>query len=204
MNTFSRLTNRARDFLYSGVLEDVWWRRLRGTVTCLLYHRVDEPSRFPFLTDAGAPTITPRRLENELRWLRGRGARFLTFADLRQGRFPTADDVGFILSFDDGFRQRLHNEYPGIPVGALGEYDPSDLDWLDQINVQHSALTQDEVDRAKNAGVQVSTSTVDDRDAMEAAWRTPEGQRSTAHLAEFADLARSTWSVVSEEVRREP
>lgn len=43
----------------------------------------------------------------------------------------------------------------------------------------------------------------DDRDAMEAAWRTPEGQRATAHLAEFADLARSTWSVVSEEVRRE-
>jgi uncharacterized protein (TIGR02118 family) len=41
----------------------------------------------------------------------------------------------------------------------------------------------------------------DDWAAMEAAWRTAEGQRSTSHLAEFADLSRSTWSVVSEEVR---
>lgn len=42
----------------------------------------------------------------------------------------------------------------------------------------------------------------DDRSAMEAAWKTPEGQRATDHLAEFADLSRSTWSVVTEEVRR--
>jgi hypothetical protein len=37
---------------------------------------------------------------------------------------------------------------------------------------------------------------------MEAAWKTPEGQRATSHLAEFVDLSRSSWSVVSEEVRR--
>jgi len=42
----------------------------------------------------------------------------------------------------------------------------------------------------------------DDWAAMEAAWKTPEGQRATSHLAEFVDLSRSTWSVVSEEVRR--
>src|SRR5215813_11583809 len=42
----------------------------------------------------------------------------------------------------------------------------------------------------------------DDWPSMEAAWRTPEGQRSTAHLSEFVDLSRSTWSVVDEEVRR--
>lgn len=42
----------------------------------------------------------------------------------------------------------------------------------------------------------------DDRDAMEAAWTSPEGERATRHLAEFVDLARTTWSVVSEEVRR--
>ena len=40
------------------------------------------------------------------------------------------------------------------------------------------------------------------RAAMEAAWRSPEGQRATGHLAEFVDLSRSTWSMVSEEVRR--
>jgi uncharacterized protein (TIGR02118 family) len=42
----------------------------------------------------------------------------------------------------------------------------------------------------------------DDWAAMEAAWRSPEGQRATGHLAEFVDLSRSTWSMVSEEVRR--
>lgn len=39
----------------------------------------------------------------------------------------------------------------------------------------------------------------DDRDAMEAAWATPEGQAATADVAEFADLSRTTWSVVEEE-----
>jgi uncharacterized protein (TIGR02118 family) len=39
----------------------------------------------------------------------------------------------------------------------------------------------------------------DDRDAMEASWATPQGQRATADVGEFADLSRSTWSVVSEE-----
>jgi len=42
----------------------------------------------------------------------------------------------------------------------------------------------------------------DDWPTMEAAWRSPEGQRATSHLTEFVDLSRSTWSVVSEEVRR--
>jgi len=42
----------------------------------------------------------------------------------------------------------------------------------------------------------------DDWSAMEAAWRSPEGQLATKHLTEFADLSRSTWSVVNEEVRR--
>ena len=42
----------------------------------------------------------------------------------------------------------------------------------------------------------------DDRASMEAAWVTPEGRAATNHLTEFVDLARSTWSVVGEEVRR--
>ena len=39
----------------------------------------------------------------------------------------------------------------------------------------------------------------DDWQAMEAAWAAPEGEKATADLPEFADLSRSTWSVVSEE-----
>ena len=42
----------------------------------------------------------------------------------------------------------------------------------------------------------------DDWESMEAGWRSPEGVAATRHLEDFADLARSTWSVVDEDVRR--
>lgn len=42
----------------------------------------------------------------------------------------------------------------------------------------------------------------DDRETMEAAWRSPDGERATAHLADFADLSRTTWSIVEEDLRR--
>jgi uncharacterized protein (TIGR02118 family) len=38
----------------------------------------------------------------------------------------------------------------------------------------------------------------DDREAMEAAWSSPEGAASDADLPAFADLSRTTWSVVEE------
>ena len=43
----------------------------------------------------------------------------------------------------------------------------------------------------------------DDWESMEAAWATPEGEAATADVAEFADLSRTTWSVVEEEKYRE-
>jgi len=42
----------------------------------------------------------------------------------------------------------------------------------------------------------------DDRPSMEAAWRSPEGEAATKHLQELVDLAKSTWSIVEEDVRR--
>ena len=38
----------------------------------------------------------------------------------------------------------------------------------------------------------------DDRPSMEAAWASPQGAASDADLAIFADLSRTTWSVVDE------
>lgn len=35
-------------------------------------------------------------------------------------------------------------------------------------------------------------------DAMQAAWRTPEGEAATRDLAACADLARTSWSIVEE------
>jgi uncharacterized protein (TIGR02118 family) len=41
-----------------------------------------------------------------------------------------------------------------------------------------------------------------DRESMEAAWKSAEGQAATADLELFADLSRSTWSIVEEDIRR--
>jgi len=38
----------------------------------------------------------------------------------------------------------------------------------------------------------------DDWDAMEAAWASPQGAASDADLPAFADMTRTTWSVVEE------
>ena len=38
----------------------------------------------------------------------------------------------------------------------------------------------------------------DNREAMEAAWASPQGAASDADLPAFADLTRTTWSVVEE------
>lgn len=40
----------------------------------------------------------------------------------------------------------------------------------------------------------------DDKDAMEAAWASPEGEAATADLEVFADMAHTTWSTVDERV----
>ncbi len=40
------------------------------------------------------------------------------------------------------------------------------------------------------------------RGEMEAAWRTPEGQAATDDLAAFADLSRTSWSIVEVFIRR--
>ena len=40
------------------------------------------------------------------------------------------------------------------------------------------------------------------RDAMESAWRTPEGRAATDDLAVFTDPSRTSWSIVDEQVRR--
>lgn len=72
-----------------------------------------------------------------------------------------------VQSFDGRFLEDFHEEHPRIPVGALGRYAVSDLEWLDQINVNHRDLDPYEVRRAHRAGVQVATFVVNDRARME-------------------------------------
>jgi peptidoglycan/xylan/chitin deacetylase (PgdA/CDA1 family) len=77
---------------------------MRGVVTCLLYHRVDDPARIAFLQRGGSPVIAAEDLERDLRFLQGIGVHFLTFADLRAGHFVGREEIGIIVSFDDCFR----------------------------------------------------------------------------------------------------
>ena len=41
-----------------------------------------------------------------------------------------------------------------------------------------------------------------DRETMESAWASPEGVAATADLSKFADLSRTTWSMVAFDERR--
>jgi peptidoglycan/xylan/chitin deacetylase (PgdA/CDA1 family) len=101
MGLLRRLANRAKDGLFLPPFDGYWRHCLRGKVLCLLYHRVDEPDRVPFLDHFGVPPIPPRQLLEELSFLKLNGAHFLTFADLRHGYFPRRDQFGVIISFDD-------------------------------------------------------------------------------------------------------
>lgn len=113
-----RIANRAVDLLFIAPLTRYWIARLGGQVLCLLYHRVDNPSHYEFLTAAGSPVVEPKELEDDLVYLQAAGARFLTFADLRVGRVPPQGEFGVIVCFDDGFADNYSN---GLPlVDALG------------------------------------------------------------------------------------
>jgi peptidoglycan/xylan/chitin deacetylase (PgdA/CDA1 family) len=60
--------------------------------------------RFEFLTQGGVPAISPEELNSDITFLSKNGARFFTFEDLQEGRFPSFGEFGVILSFDDCFR----------------------------------------------------------------------------------------------------
>src|ERR1041385_5963481 len=102
MQLIRRIANRSRDALFIAPLDALWSGDMRGKVTCLLYHRVGEPAG-AFLARGGSPVITPREFARDLDLLRGLGAMFMTFEDLRHGRFPNRDQIGVIISFDDCF-----------------------------------------------------------------------------------------------------
>lgn len=113
MSFVARLVNRLFDAAFSQPLEPLWQRRLRGRVLCLLYHRVDDTGRFPFLDHGGSPNISPKELERDVSFWVERGATFGTFRDLRKGWFPGPTEIGVIVCFDDGFRSTYEL---GLPV----------------------------------------------------------------------------------------
>src|SRR3954467_1673040 len=136
MQLIRRIANRAKDALFIAPLELPWSGAMRGQGrgkgACLLYPRVGEPAG-DFLDRGGSPVITPRELERDLALLRNLGAVFLTFEDLRNGRFPDAHQIGAIISFDDCFAsnytigldviERAGGKAPFFPTTALADAD---------------------------------------------------------------------------------
>src|SRR5262245_26181086 len=113
-----RVFNRSLDLFFQiPALDDFWFSRSKGTAICLCYHRVDNPSNHAFLTQGGVPAIEPAALERDLSFLQKKGARFLTFDDLRAGKL-SASDVHVIVTFDDCY---VDNYTHGLAVlGRLG------------------------------------------------------------------------------------
>lgn len=107
-----RLLYRSGDALFPKFAQRFWRHRIRGQVRCLLYHRVGEVGEFPFIDAYGAPVISVSDLKRDVLCLQTNGARFLTFADLREGRFPATDEFGVVLSFDDGTRDVYEKGLP--------------------------------------------------------------------------------------------
>src|SRR5262245_2546315 len=139
MRILVRVANRLRDLLYLPGTAQTHLEAARGKVTCLLYHRVVDPAedRFDFLTRGGVPAIAPRELSSDINFLRQNGAKFFTFEDLHNGSFPSRDEFGVIVCFDDCFRDNYEagrailEEYGvrGVFFQTSGLVDRQNLLW---------------------------------------------------------------------------
>jgi peptidoglycan/xylan/chitin deacetylase (PgdA/CDA1 family) len=76
-------------------------------VTCLLYHRICRHDDAPWLEAVGVPVTTPDAFDEQLRDLRRAGARFFTLEELQGGVWPSPDEIGIVVTFDDGFRDSI-------------------------------------------------------------------------------------------------
>lgn len=103
--SLGRLVNRAKDLGFVPGLDRVLARRQHGRTACLLYHRVADPGSdpFSFLTRGGVPATAPQELAADLDYLKGLGARFLTFEDIRKGARARPGEPGIVIAFDDCF-----------------------------------------------------------------------------------------------------
>jgi peptidoglycan/xylan/chitin deacetylase (PgdA/CDA1 family) len=91
-----------------GVLRE----QMAGKVTCLLYHRIAPQDAFSWIENGGVPANSPHSFEQHLSFLKQLNARFFTLKDLANGDFPNADEVGIVLTFDDGFADNFRIAAP--------------------------------------------------------------------------------------------
>ncbi|NNN37439.1 polysaccharide deacetylase family protein [Streptomyces sp. S3(2020)] len=120
-----------------------------------MYHSVGDCSDDPYRI-----TVTPDRLDRQLNWLRRRGLRGVSLAELLTA--PTRGDlVG--LTFDDGYADFLDHALPvlreygfGATLFVLPGRLGGDNAW-DPLGPRKPLLTADGIRRAAQAGVEIGS-----------------------------------------------
>jgi peptidoglycan/xylan/chitin deacetylase (PgdA/CDA1 family) len=124
----------------------------------LMYHSVS-----PYDEDPHEVTITPQRFERHMRWLRGRGLRGVSVAELLIAR-ANGRGRGLVgLTFDDGYQDFVTYAVPVLQrygftatafvlAGRLGGQD----DW-NRPAPEKSLLTADEVRQAAQSGMEIAS-----------------------------------------------
>ena len=102
---FKRILNRSKDYLAAiSFVEQQWINQLKGKVSCLLYHRIENYAEHDFLDKGGSPVTSPGDFDKELSYLKTLPTRFYTLEDLSSGQFPDSETIGIVICFDDCFK----------------------------------------------------------------------------------------------------
>lgn len=137
-----------------------------------MYHSVGDRTDDPYRI-----TVTPERLDRQLRWLRGRGLTGVSLAALLAAR-ARGEDRGLVgLTFDDGYADFVEHALPvlnrhgcGATLFVLPGRLGGDNAW-DPLGPRRPLLTADGIRRAAAEGVEIGShglthldlTTVDDR-----------------------------------------
>ncbi|MEV0484645.1 polysaccharide deacetylase family protein [Streptomyces sp. NPDC050508] len=134
-------------------------RRVTGPVPWVaMYHSVGDCSDDPYRI-----TVTPDRLEQQLSWLRGRGLRGVSMADLLAARARGKGQGLVGLTFDDGYADFVTNALPvltrwdcGATLFVLPGRLGGDNAW-DPLGPRKPLLTADGIRRAAAEGVEIGS-----------------------------------------------
>ncbi|MGW5278509.1 polysaccharide deacetylase family protein [Streptomyces collinus] len=130
-----------------------------GTVPWIaMYHSVGDCSDDPYRV-----TVTPDRLERQLRWLRARGLRGVSVAELLAARARGEGRALVGLTFDDGYTDFLTGALPVLTrwectatLFVLPGRFGGDNAW-DPLGPRKPLLTADAVREAARAGVEIGS-----------------------------------------------